>query len=558
MVFKEISAIKKLQSTKNKEKFTNIFINSTAHNIFTPINGLLGIAELIEREVTHVSQASQYVKIMKNCINHLYFTTQNIIEHSRLRLKQQINETKEINVCDLISKVSQIFQEDALKKKILYSLNIDQSSKIFIDESKVSLVFYNILSNAFKYTEQGQLTVEAKIIEQIQILDIQSKLDEKLKDQIKDFNLSNELTQQQQYLYVSVTDSGTGISDVYPDKLFNLFSSFKISQDSINQQGLGLGLSISSLICKQLGGILIVEYSVLNKGSKFSFIIPIVVIQQNIEQLYQDNQFYLNSKSLRLESQIEVEDCCPSYSTDRNNHSQIKFYEFQLSVLTHCDDEYIATKNLNFKNFNSRIQEELEYSNNLISDNDSMRESQKQNYSFRSQTRKQETQIDCSQNQQQVMIQNSQDLIDISQDLADILIVDDTVFNVEIIKMILKNIFSLSSDQAYSGIQAIEAVQKRKQLIQNNHSSDNISQYKLILMDINMAGLDGVETTRFIRRDFEEQISNREKLMIYAHTAIPECQFGDFKAKGFDGFLPKPLNSDNLKILLHHLKLINL
>eukprot|EP00347_Sterkiella_histriomuscorum_P014607 403360234 len=316
IIFKEISAIKKLQNAKNKEKFTNIFINSTAHNIFTPINGLLGIAELIEREVTHVSQASQYVKIMKNCINHLYYTTQNIIEHSRLRLKQQTNETKEINVFDLITKVPQIFGEDTQKKKIAFQQKMNQNFKISIDESKVSLVFYNILSNAFKYTEQGQLTVEAKIIEINQIEEIQSQLDQNLKDQLSDFKSDFEILSQQ-YLYISVIDTGSGISEVSPDKLFNLFSSFKISEDNINHQGLGLGLSISSLICKQLGGKLFVEYSKFNQGSKFSFIIPVSVIFQSHDQLFFDEmimkkayyQKLLGTTILRYKNMNSNKDC---------------------------------------------------------------------------------------------------------------------------------------------------------------------------------------------------------------------------------------------------------
>jgi nitrogen-specific signal transduction histidine kinase len=54
LVFKEISSYKKLQKAKTREQMTNIFINSTAHNIFTPINGLFGVIELLQREIEEV------------------------------------------------------------------------------------------------------------------------------------------------------------------------------------------------------------------------------------------------------------------------------------------------------------------------------------------------------------------------------------------------------------------------------------------------------------------------------------------------------------------------
>eukprot|EP00347_Sterkiella_histriomuscorum_P021911 403332342 len=276
MVFKEISAIKKLQSTKNKEKFTNIFINSTAHNIFTPINGLLGIAELIEREVTQVSQASQYVKLMKNCIYHLYYTTQNIIEHSRLRLKQQTNDVKEIYLKSLVQQVSRIFDQDAQKKNINYHLQLENEDiKFLIDQSKASLVFYNILSNAFKYTD-----------------------------------------------------------------------SFKISDDNINQQGLGLGLSVSSQICNQLGGKLFVENSEVNIGSKFAFIIPVQTthkeelqyIEQddsNFRQNLQENQnvqLFLDQANTEMMHQSYLSQDFQISENERHNIDQINQFNFELNM----------------------------------------------------------------------------------------------------------------------------------------------------------------------------------------------------------------------------------
>jgi K+-sensing histidine kinase KdpD len=77
-------------------------------------------------------------------------------------------------------------------------------------------------------------------------------------------------------LKVSVKDSGCTIT---PDKqatLFELFGEGIVSQDDINQHGVGLGLSVSKMICKLLKGDLFLDWSIENVGSKFSFYLPVV------------------------------------------------------------------------------------------------------------------------------------------------------------------------------------------------------------------------------------------------------------------------------------------
>jgi two-component system sensor histidine kinase BarA len=68
-------------------------------------------------------------------------------------------------------------------------------------------------------------------------------------------------------------------------------------------------------------------------------------------------------------------------------------------------------------------------------------------------------------------------------------------------------------------------------------------------MDINMPGMDGVETTAKIRKLMDPYIKKRGQLdfMIVAHTALPEDQFGDYKEKGFDGFMEKPIDNGLLQ-----------
>ena len=99
--------------------------------------------------------------------------------------------------------------------------------------------------------------------------------------------------------------------------------------------------------------------------------------------------------------------------------------------------------------------------------------------------------------------------------------------------MIFLTQMKIKVDQAVDGEEAVMKCQKR---IEQNEPA-----YKLIVMDINMPGMDGVATTAKIRESSDEYVKKigQKDFIIIAHTALPEDQFGDPKKKGFDGFLPK-------------------
>jgi len=72
---------------RTKEKFTNLFLNTTAHNLFTPINGLIGLSQLLEGECFGNTAALKHIAMVNNCLQGLVFTAHNIMELSKLRLK---------------------------------------------------------------------------------------------------------------------------------------------------------------------------------------------------------------------------------------------------------------------------------------------------------------------------------------------------------------------------------------------------------------------------------------------------------------------------------------
>lgn len=126
---------------------------------------------------------------------------------------------------------------------------------------------------------------------------------------------------------------------------------------------------------------------------------------------------------------------------------------------------------------------------------------------------------------------------DPNSDPPQVMIVDDTVFTIQILKMYLNNVLKINAEQALCGEEAVQKLQERME--------KNQELPRLIIMDINMPGMDGVETTAEIRKIVLKYLKKKqqENFMIVAHTALPEYQFGNFRDKGFDGFLQKNDNA---------------
>lgn len=230
------------------------FLNNMSHEVRTPMNGILGFAQLLNIPDLTSKTRESYSKIILNSSNQLLSIIDNIIEISKLGTKQVKLVENELNLNGLLLELFLIFEIKANGNQIHLQLKNklpDGESQIFTDEIKLYKIISNLLENALKFTTKGSIKLGYDIIT------------------IDDSKL----------LQLYVKDTGIGIESDKQDMIFNRFSQ---ADPKLSRQygGLGLGLSIAKENTILLGGQISLD-SEIGKGSTFFITIPYKPVNQN-------------------------------------------------------------------------------------------------------------------------------------------------------------------------------------------------------------------------------------------------------------------------------------
>lgn len=226
------------------------FLANMSHEIRTPLNGVIGTAELLgQTEQTPIQ--SQYSNIIISSGKVLLTLINDILDLTKISGGKLAIEEKPFSFDLILSECSSTFIPMMLQKNIPLYSSIDPNTTLCLigDEYRLRQVLFNLLSNAMKFTEQGQVTIAA-------FTEPTSDADKVI-------------------LTVTVSDTGIGVEQQQLDKIFDQFTQADASTTR-RFGGSGLGLAICKSIVEQMGGSVSATSS-QGEGSSFSISIPIKV-----------------------------------------------------------------------------------------------------------------------------------------------------------------------------------------------------------------------------------------------------------------------------------------
>ncbi len=251
------------------------FLANMSHELRTPLNHIIGFTELVVDKIFGDLNDTQheYLNDVLKSSKHLLSLINDILDLSKVEAGRQDLETSEVTVHDLLANTLAMVREKAQQQGIELSLDLDGIPDVITaDERKLKQVFYNLISNAVKFTpEGGCVSLKARMADKrFQPKPWDSKEHEFIEDQ---HHRDSRSEGQSNCIEFCVSDTGIGLRREDTERIFNRFEQVENSA-SRNYGGAGLGLSLAKSLVELHCGAIWAESDGPGKGARFHFVIP--------------------------------------------------------------------------------------------------------------------------------------------------------------------------------------------------------------------------------------------------------------------------------------------
>lgn len=496
---KELEAARLMAVTANNTK--SQFIANMSHEIRTPMNTIVGISYLMKKNATK-QQLNQINKI-EDAAQHLLTVINDILDFSKIEADKVVIDPVEFSISSMMKNIVTLVGDKAYNKNIELILHIDKyvPQNVYGDRLRIGQILLNYVNNAVKFTESGSITMDIKLLK----------------------------TDGETYLIrFSVMDTGIGMNQ---EQLVRMFTAFEQAENSTTRKygGTGLGLAISKKLAELMDGTVGVE-STHGVGSKFWVDLPMKKANMEEKKLKIGNR-----RALVID---DIEDAATSLCDILNEQGIVTTcYTDPYELLDKLKDETINGDYI-FIDWNMPSMDAVVLLNKIIEQCGRRArfiltvgycDLDEQEFKHFDKVITKPVMVDdiielLGENN---MILGTHTTFDGSG--KKILVAEDNLINQEVIQALLED-YNLEVTLVSDGLQAVDSVMKNS--------------YDLVLMDVQMPNMNGLDATTEIRK-FNNEIP------IVALTANAYSE--DIKTclgAGMSGHLSKPVNPEKLKLTL--------
>jgi signal transduction histidine kinase/CheY-like chemotaxis protein len=254
----EMALQKAKQAADSANQAKTEFLSSMSHELRTPLNGILGYTQILKRSKTLEGEDRKGVEVIHECGSHLLTLINDILDMAKIESRKIELYDEPVDLSYFLDGIISICKIKAHQKGLGFRSIYDPRlpKTIIVDQKRLRQVLINLIGNAIKFTDTGEITFKVDFVDWISRSD-----------------------QTHAKIRFDVKDTGIGIT---PEQLEKIFSPFEqVGEKARMSEGTGLGLAISQNIVQLMGGNLNVS-SIPNQGSCFFFEIQCLLAEEGL------------------------------------------------------------------------------------------------------------------------------------------------------------------------------------------------------------------------------------------------------------------------------------